>query len=296
MGEGGGAGGKSPDDVVSEIADDLIRRCPEIVDRTKGDPSSFAITDAGTMISLGTVLSQEIDQFNRLLKVTKSSLLELKRAIKGEVVMSATMEMMYNCLSFNKVPENWKKVGYLCLKPLASYYIDLGERIRFISGWCYHGAPKSFWLPGLFFPQGFVTGVFQTHSRKHKMSIDSIKFRFYPQELTIEELPQLDSGVYTHGYYLEGASWKDNKLSESRPGTLFTELPPIHFMPVPITDKNPSNIYECPLYKASTRAGTLSTTGLSTNFVLTLQLPSPPEFDQDHWIGRGVAALCMLDS
>jgi dynein heavy chain len=240
------------------------------------------------------VLSQEIEQFNRLLRVTRSSLMELKRAIKGEVVMSATMEMMYNALTFNKVPENWKKVGYLCLKPLASYYVDLIERIQFIASWCYDGAPVSFWLPGLFFPQGFITGVFQTHSRKHKMSIDSIKFKFH--FCASQPTSQPESGVYTHGYFLEGASWQDGKLCESRPGVLFTQMPTIHLNPTPLTDKDPPSIYECPLYKASTRAGVLSTTGLSTNFVLTMQLPSPPEFKPEHWISRGVAALCMLDT
>lgn len=126
------------------------------------------------------------------------------------------------------------------------------------------------------------------------MSIDSIKFQFFFHIVAPTSVPE--NGVYTHGYFLEGASWKDGKLCESNPGVLYTQLPTIHLDPIPIATKDPPNVYECPLYKASTRAGVLSTTGLSTNFVLTMQLPSPPELSAEHWINRGVASLCMLDT
>ena len=41
-----------------------------------------------------------------------------------------------------------------------------------------HGLPKSFWLPGLFFPQGFLTGVLQVHARKYDLPIDELSFHF----------------------------------------------------------------------------------------------------------------------
>ena len=54
-----------------------------------------------------------------------------------------------------------------------------------------------------------------------------------------------------------------------------------------------SRSYECPLYCTSSRAGTLSSTGISTNYVTSVRLPSrqPAQL----WTVRGVALLCQLD-
>ena len=65
---------------------------------TRAHPSSVAITSTGNMISLGTVLLQEIDQFNNLLNTIEATLKELKKAIRGETVMSSVMELMHTSL------------------------------------------------------------------------------------------------------------------------------------------------------------------------------------------------------
>lgn len=57
--------------------------------------------------SLTTVLQQEVERFNKLLKVITTSLKTLKKAIAGLVVMSEQMEKMYNSFINNQVRSSY---------------------------------------------------------------------------------------------------------------------------------------------------------------------------------------------
>jgi len=111
-------------------------------------------------------------KFNRLLRAMRASLKDLEKAIFGFILMSETLDSMFLRLQNGQVPLNWAKVAYPSLKPLASWFTDLIKRVEFMSKWLTEGNPSSYWISGMYFPQGFLTGVLQTHARQHKIAID----------------------------------------------------------------------------------------------------------------------------
>jgi dynein heavy chain len=107
-------------------------------------------------------------------------------------------------------------------------------------------------------------------------------------------------GVYIYGLFLEGARWDSSEgaLVEPLRRELYSEMPLIWLKPntaKKVAQMHAQNkmIYPCPVYKTSRRAGTLSTTGHSTNFVLTIYLKS--KHHERHWVKRGTALLTQLD-
>jgi len=71
----------------------------------------------------------------------------------------------------------------------------------------------------------------------------------------LNTMPQ--DGCYIRGLYLEGARWEksQNRLEESRPKELYTDMPVIWLKPAANRKQPNSGIYECPVYKTLTRAG-----------------------------------------
>jgi dynein heavy chain len=245
--------------------------------------------------SMSTVLVQEVIRYNKLLSIIHSSIVEMIKALKGLVVLSESLEKMCNSMFINQVPALWASKAYPSLKPLSSWVLDLVQRCEFIQKWINLGIPNIYWISGFFFPQAFLTGTLQNFARKYVVSIDLLSFEFKVIDVKWEEIiTKPADGCYIRGLFLEGARWDSSKksLAESRPKELYTEMNVIWLLPKANRKKPPTGVYDCPVYKTLTRAGTLSTTGHSTNYVLTIELPS--DQPQSHWVKRGVALITGL--
>ena len=297
-------GGKSKEDIVRETAVGLTERnfvAFPLDELTKAYPLEYTE-------SMNTVLTQEAQRYNHLINVYNRSLADVLKALKGLVVMSADLDAMATSLYTNQVPSMWAKKAYPSLKPLAAWIDDLDLRLKFLQNWVDKGPPPAYWVSGFFFPQAFLTGTLQNFARKYQLAIDSVNFDFVVMQREgasdIHKKPE--DGCYIYGLFLEGAGWdpEEHCLVESKPKELFTSFPAIHLHPKTNRAEPTEGVYSCPCYKTTVRAGTLSTTGHSTNFVLMVEVPSKEpctgrfekyvETFSAHWIKRAVALFTTL--
>ena len=259
--------------------------------------------------SMNTVLAQELIRYNTLITTVRSSLMNLRKALKGLIVMSADLEEVQQALNTNKVPGVWAKKSYPSLKPLGSYVLDFHARLAFFQKWIDTTQPPMFWFSGFFFVHAFMTGGMQNFARKYTIPVDTLSFEhiMMEQDFTTDTAPE--EGVLIYGPFCEACRWNHHTklLDESEPKVLFSPMPPIHFMPqkrpaLPCLwkeemrneDGSPiaEGVYVAPLYNTAARRGVLATTGHSSNFVCPIVIPTAEA--QSHWIKRGAALLMQL--
>ena len=82
---------------------------------------------------------------------------------------------MFSAFLDNKVPALWASKAYPSLKPLASWIKDLVQRVDFIRKWLRKGEPAVFWMSGMFYPHGFMTGTLQVQwCRRQGCAVGSV--------------------------------------------------------------------------------------------------------------------------
>ena len=135
-----------------------------------------------------------------------------------------------------------------------------------------------------------MTGILQNFARKYQKPIDGIAFNMHMQKTPQKDIKtKPEDGCYIHGFFLQGCRWdaEMGSLVDSKPKELFTSMPVIWLEPEENRTTPTEGVYVCPAYKTLRRAGVLSTTGHSTNFVVYIEIPTKEP--QSKWIKAGVA-------
>ncbi|CBH18135.1 dynein heavy chain, putative [Trypanosoma brucei gambiense DAL972] len=293
-GDGDGGNALTPEEEVKRKCEEFEATLPEILTREEAGPRSFTTLESGLPNSMSTVLTHELVKYNKLIQTMRKSLHDLQKALQGLTVLSTDLDAMHESFLTDRVPQLWSAVGYVSLKPLGAWYRDFLARVDFIRTWLRKGEPNSFWIGGLFNPSAFMTGVFQAFSRAEGVSVDKLGFRF---EVISREPSEIDEGplrgCYVHGIHTDSWRWDaaSGVMTDSLPGEPYATLPVVHFLPEP-HHRTGEGWQRIPLYRTVIRAGVISSLGASSNYVLSIEVPTDKE--TDYWQLMGAACVCAL--
>lgn len=115
---------------------------------------------AKEMTPFMVVCLQECERMNTLLSIIRVSLEDLRLGMEGALNMTDQMELLQQCLTFNKLPANWEEFAYPSKKPLLLWFSDLLDRINQLNTWSQDMiSPNSMCISYLFNPMSFLTAI-----------------------------------------------------------------------------------------------------------------------------------------
>ena len=177
--------------------------CFENIEKNK---ENFPMTYEKT---LNLVLVHEVRRYNRLIHTVKTSIEQVRELFKKGKIVERDWKKFCQDLLEEKIPERWQRASFPCLKSLNGWIEELKRRVNFFQKWIDFGVPATFDLNAFTFPQGFLTAVLQSYSRKNSVAVEKLSFKVNVMKRSdqeeFEEGPE--NGVYIRGLYLEGARW-----------------------------------------------------------------------------------------
>eukprot|EP01016_Furgasonia_blochmanni_P034142 TRINITY_DN3649_c0_g3_i3.p1 TRINITY_DN3649_c0_g3~~TRINITY_DN3649_c0_g3_i3.p1 ORF type:complete len:391 (-),score=171.77 TRINITY_DN3649_c0_g3_i3:593-1705(-) len=136
--EGGGGGGKSKEDIVLERVQELLatKVPPEYQESSvKQDIAKLSGPkgEKGPTVPLNIFLYQEIQRMQRVIGLVKKTLVDIKLAVEGQIIMTPSILEAINSLYDAKIPNDWiydpagAEISWL-LTNMGRWFSDLQRR------------------------------------------------------------------------------------------------------------------------------------------------------------------------
>ena len=158
--------GMSREEYIGNVANDVRDRIP--------DPFDLAVLrkEVGTPTPVQVVLLQELERWNLVIHVMRTSLKDLSRALAGEIGFSSSLEALANSLYNGQLPVSWAKANPKTQKMLGSWMLWFERRYRQYQSWAREGEPKVMWISGLHIPETYIAALVQTACRDKGWPLD----------------------------------------------------------------------------------------------------------------------------
>lgn len=221
-----------------------------------------------------------------------SSIKDLKRALKGEIGMSADLESLGTAFFNGQLPDIWRKLAPQTEKNLVNWIAHYERRFKQYRDWIDIEEPKVIWLSGLSIPESYSTALIQTTCRSKGWALDkstmytNVTKLFDPAEVT----KRLEQGTYVQGLYIEGARWNTEKdsLDYQKPKVLVEEMPLVQIIPVEANKLKLRGTIKTPVYITQLRAN-----AMGVGLVMEADLKTTLHIS--HWVLQGVAMMLNTD-
>lgn len=286
--------GLSKEDYIASTAKEVFNKIP-LVSMDIGSYDLIQIrtvlmqrNESDTISPCQVVLLQELERWNVLVKRMAGSLLDLQRALIGEIGMSDELDSLGDNLFNGFLPNMWRRLAPATQKPLGSWMGHYLQRNAQYKSWIDNGEPAVIWLSGLHIPGSYLSALVQTACRKRLWPLDKTTlFTVVTKYKSSDGLVPLDTGCYITGLYLEGASWDFEQavLRAQDPKVLVIELPIMQIIPIETSKLKLHNTFRTPVYVTQDRRN-----AMGVGLVFEADLATTEH--SSHWVLQGVC-LCL---
>ena len=285
--DGGGSASGLADAFLNNTIESTLKKIPQIY-----DVINIRKQYGEVLRPTQVVLVQELERFNNLILLMRSSLNNLFRALKGEIGMSGELDELSAALMNGFLPESWRKLTPQTEKPLGSWIDFFTKRDEQYKRWIENDEPRVVWLSGLHIPESFLTAIVQQTCRNNGWALDRstlyTKVTKYKSMAEVTRNPK--RGKYIAGLYLEGARWdfEAKVLARQVPKELVFEMPVVKIIPEEANKVKLRGTIKTPVYVTQARR---NAAGKGLVFEADLKTNEHPS----HWVLQGVALSLNID-